>query len=265
MCSKGPSRQKAPRYCGCRGYRSRHNRPSFSPLDTQNGAHTIETRFCVTIRVTKTSPRPLGDRDRRHLTSCLRLDAGLSKRCFRCLIRLMRGAHCKDIERGYLTCMEAFEDRYVQNIPFRPAYCQALHALTPILAGLPPRIIAIDGQCNAGKTSLGRFLAYRFNITLLEADFYLCQGAGVYDYDTKEPKRLISQRLNRILPIIVEGVEARRLLKKIGYDPDFVIRVVCRQSVDTSKVAKKLWQKYIEEFPDSNSNYLRLEIDEDPV
>jgi hypothetical protein len=158
--------------------------------------------------------------------------------------------------------MEQIEERYIQNIPFRPEYARALKALTPVLAHLPPAIVAIDGECNAGKTSLSRFLAYRFNITLVETDFYLKERTGVFEYESEEPKRLILSRLNKGRPVIVEGVEVRRLLKQIGIEPDFAIRVVCEQSVDEPKF-EKLWRKYAKAYPDLDSNYLRLEIAED--
>jgi tRNA A37 threonylcarbamoyladenosine biosynthesis protein TsaE len=51
-----------------------------------------------------------------------------------------------------------------------PQYADIVRRLKPVLAGLPPKLIAIDGPMGSGKTTLGRHLAWRFNVTLIEAD-----------------------------------------------------------------------------------------------
>jgi hypothetical protein len=46
-------------------------------------------------------------------------------------------------------------------------YAPVVDALAPVLHNLPPRIIAIDGRPGCGKTTLGRFLAWWFNVSLM--------------------------------------------------------------------------------------------------
>jgi MoxR-like ATPase len=59
----------------------------------------------------------------------------------------------------------------------RPSeYECAASALAPILDDLPGKVVAIDGYPGVGKSSLGRFLAWRFNISLIETDFFLIKG-----------------------------------------------------------------------------------------
>jgi tRNA A37 threonylcarbamoyladenosine biosynthesis protein TsaE len=53
-----------------------------------------------------------------------------------------------------------------------PQYADIVRRLTPALAGLPPKLIAIDGPMSSGKTTLGRHLAWRFKVTLVEADLF---------------------------------------------------------------------------------------------
>jgi deoxyadenosine/deoxycytidine kinase len=43
-----------------------------------------------------------------------------------------------------------------------PQYADIVRRLTPVLAGLPPKLIAIDGPMSSGKTTLGRHLAWHF-------------------------------------------------------------------------------------------------------
>lgn len=150
----------------------------------------------------------------------------------------------------------------VQNAPQRLEYASALKALETILRGLPPVIIAIDGKVGVGKTTLGRFLAWRFNITLLETDLYFAESTATFEYfeyKVEEAKRVIEARFNRNRPIIVEGVEARKLLAEANLEPKFVIRVTCNQAEGTP-TTNKLWQQYARQYPDLKEGYLLLDL-----
>lgn len=57
-------------------------------------------------------------------------------------------------------------------------YIEVIYRLKPILDGLPGKIIAIDGTPGAGKTTLGRFLAWYFNISLIESDLFRSRSEG---------------------------------------------------------------------------------------
>ena|SRR5215211_1057977 len=108
-----------------------------------------------------------------------------------------------------------------------PEYADVLNALTPVLYDLPGKIVAIDGRPSSGKTSLGRFLAWRFNITLLETDHFLKIGQGKLIYFEDQVARIIDGRIKRTSPrpVLVEGVTVLRLLHNLKRLPDYVIYV----------------------------------------
>lgn len=105
------------------------------------------------------------------------------------------------------------------------AYSQALDALSDRLAGLPACLIGIDGRDGSGKTTLGRYLAWHFNVTLLETDLFLVANQEELKYYDNEIKRIISLRLAKPRPVIVEGVALLRLLGHLLIKPDFLIYV----------------------------------------
>ncbi len=104
-------------------------------------------------------------------------------------------------------------------------YMPVVAALAPVLYNLPPKIIAIDGRPGSGKTTLGRFLAWWFNVSLIETDHFLFEGGGLYRYRTDEIGRIIRFRLDGDLPVIVEGVTVLRQLATMNLAADFLIYV----------------------------------------
>ncbi len=52
-----------------------------------------------------------------------------------------------------------------------PAYLRVVNALTPVMRGLPGVIVTVDGRDGVGKTTLGRYLAWHFNVTLIETHY----------------------------------------------------------------------------------------------
>jgi ABC-type multidrug transport system ATPase subunit len=108
-------------------------------------------------------------------------------------------------------------------MPIRPEeFDQAANSLKPVLHGLPAVLVAIDGRDGAGKTTLGRFLAWYFNITLVETDLFLHDGK----YQSDVIRSIIDWRLSIPRPVIVEGITLRELLSNVGRAPDFSIYVV---------------------------------------
>ena len=115
-------------------------------------------------------------------------------------------------------------------MPVRPVeFDDVARSLAPSLEGLPPSIIAIDGRDGDGKTTLGRFLAWYFNITLLETDLYLL-GDNSLRRNTEEIRRVIDARLGRRRPIVVEGVGVLQLLEDVGCPPAFHIYIRNRRT-----------------------------------
>ncbi len=145
------------------------------------------------------------------------------------------------------------------NAPERPEYASALEALEPILYDLPPVIIAIDGRAGTGKTTLGRFLSWRFNVSLLETDLFLIKGQNAFIYRNAAIKKVILSRINSCRPIIVEGVVSLSLLKKLNFDTAFHVRVECNDS-DCSPWMNELWDIYASEFTSKISASLTLDL-----
>jgi hypothetical protein len=107
---------------------------------------------------------------------------------------------------------------------FRPReYDSAASALVPILDDLPGKIVAIDGYPGVGKTSLGRFLAWRSNVSLVETDLFLTEGHGRMMHRKEEIARIIKKRIDIPRPVIVEGCAVLRLLADLNRSPDFLI------------------------------------------
>ena len=110
-------------------------------------------------------------------------------------------------------------------MPIRPPeYEQVIEALTPVLKNLPGKVVGIDGRDGSGKTTLGRFLAWYFNVSLIETELFLFDGEG-FNYRLEEINLIIGVRLSKPRPVIVEGVRLLSLLSQIGRSADFLIYV----------------------------------------
>lgn len=110
-------------------------------------------------------------------------------------------------------------------MPIRPPEFDAAALwLEPILANLPPKLIAITGSRGAGKTTLARFLAWYFNVSLIETDHYLIPYKGL-QYEPNKIDRIIGFRLAMPRPVIVEGAAILPLLSKLNRVPDGIIHV----------------------------------------
>lgn len=109
-------------------------------------------------------------------------------------------------------------------MPIRPPeFDRVASILEPTLLGLPPKVVAIDGRSGIGKTTLGRFLAWYFNASLMELDLFLAEGGLVHR--ESDIGRIIGQRLNGRRPIFVEGVKVLAVLEAVRKPHDFLIYV----------------------------------------
>jgi len=109
-------------------------------------------------------------------------------------------------------------------MPIRPAqFDEAAQALSSVLEGLPPKVIAIDGRSGSGKTTLGRFLAWYFNSSLVELDLFLANDQ--LEFRGEEIRRIMTQRLRCRRPVFVEGLTVLKVLDGLSVKPDFVIYV----------------------------------------
>jgi cytidylate kinase len=106
-----------------------------------------------------------------------------------------------------------------------PCYLTVVEALAPIMRGLPGVIVTIDGRDRVGKTTLGRYLAWHFNVTLIETDLFLIPAQDYLIHLDDQINRIIERRISTPLPVIVEGISMRQLMKRVGRVPDFAIYV----------------------------------------
>jgi len=100
-----------------------------------------------------------------------------------------------------------------------------VEALTPVMRGLPGVIVTIDGRDGVGKTTLGRYLAWHFNVTLLETDLFIIPAQDYVIHLDDQINRIIERRVTTPLPVIVEGISMRQLMKRINRSPHFAIYV----------------------------------------
>ena len=110
-------------------------------------------------------------------------------------------------------------------------YEPAVKALKPELDNLPGKIVAISGLPGVGKTSLGRYLAYRFNVSLIETDLFLRRACEAMEHHEDMINQVIATRLDqddpeRQRPVVIEGANVLRLLDRLGRRPDFIIQVI---------------------------------------
>jgi uridine kinase len=107
-----------------------------------------------------------------------------------------------------------------------PAYLKVVDALTPIMRGSPSLIVTIDGRDGVGKTTLGRYLAWHFNVTLVETDLFLIPAQDHLIHLDDQINCIIERRIATLrLPVIVEGISMLQLMKRLSRVPDFSIYV----------------------------------------
>jgi hypothetical protein len=140
-----------------------------------------------------------------------------------------------------------------------PEYCVAVKALSPVLNELPGKIVGIDGRDVSGKTTLGRYLAWHFNVSLIETDLFLVKNRRGPKYKHKEINRIISERLSIPRPVIIEGIALLRLFKNLKREPDFLV-VACNKNFDGSDTLSQMLHVYEKAYCPKNQAKLILEM-----
>ncbi len=141
-------------------------------------------------------------------------------------------------------------------------YGAVVEALAPILDNLPGKIVAVGGLPGVGKTTLGRFLAYRFNVSLIETDLFRRPTDGRLIYRNEEIKRIVAKRVDaqNPLPVIVESAVVLRLLAELNRRPDFTIYVTNKDAPESRGDLLADLNAYYAEFSPSNRADLKIEF-----
>ena len=135
-----------------------------------------------------------------------------------------------------------------------PSYLKVVAALTPIMRGLPGVIVTIDGRDGVGKTTLGRYLAWYFNVTLIETDLFLIPAHDYLIHLDDQINRIIERRITSPLPVIAEGVSMLQVMKRINRIPDFSIYVT-NPWYSSSKILERRLSAYEAAFaPSAKAN-----------
>lgn len=141
-----------------------------------------------------------------------------------------------------------------------PSYSEVVKALAPTMRGLPGVIVTIDGREGVGKTTLGRYLAWHFNVTLIETDLFLIPAQDYLIHLDDQINRIIERRITSPLPVIVEGVSILQLMKRIHRVPAFSIYVTNpRQS--RSKILEPRLSAYEAAFSPSAKASIVLRVE----
>ena len=148
-------------------------------------------------------------------------------------------------------------DDCVMNAPAREEYAEALNTLENLFGNSPHNIVAIDGKPDVGKTKLGRFLAWRLNITFIETDLFLIRKQGKYVYKKEHLRPIIESLIEDKKHVIIEGIVALRLIANLGFDVDYHIHVICEQSTATTLPD---YADYIEQYKPKQKANLILDI-----
>ncbi len=122
-----------------------------------------------------------------------------------------------------------------------PSYKKVVDALTPVLRARPAAIVTIDGRDGVGKTTLGRYLAWRFSATLIETDLYLIPAQDYLIHLDDQINRIVERRVTSRLPVIVEGVSMLQLMKRINRVADFSIYVTSRRQSSSEVLKRRLF------------------------
>jgi uridine kinase len=135
-----------------------------------------------------------------------------------------------------------------------PSYTLVVDGLAPAMRDRGAVLITIDGRDGVGKTTLGRYLAWHFNASLIETDLFLIPARDHLIHLDDQVNRIIERRLSSKLPVIVEGVSMLQLMKRINRVADFSIYVTNRLRSSNAIMDRRLSQYETAFLPSAIAN-----------
>ena len=117
-------------------------------------------------------------------------------------------------------------------------------------------LIAIDGVDGAGKSTLGRYLAWKLGMPLVETDLYLT-GDG-FAYHDDDLRKVIEHRLKANRPVIVEGIFVLDRLAELGLTADWRLRVVNHDRTEGSQRFNDDFEDYFQHHPDADMDHVHI-------
>lgn len=120
------------------------------------------------------------------------------------------------------------------------AYPIVVDALAPVMQQRKGAIVTIDGRGGAGKTTLGRYLAWHFNVTLIETDLFLIPAQDYLIHLDDQINRIIERRVTTPLPVLVEGISMLQLMQRINRVADFSIYVTRPGRASSARMDRRL-------------------------
>ena len=125
-------------------------------------------------------------------------------------------------------------------------------------------VIAIDGRDGVGKSPLGRLLAYKLRMPLVETDLFLVPEKDEPEYRIDCLRSVIESRLGLNRPVMVEGIFVLQLLGNLSIKPDCVIYVTS-DGCEGSYVWAEKFAEYESAFnPEGANHQVKWEGQEEP-
>lgn len=115
--------------------------------------------------------------------------------------------------------------------------------------------ILIGGVDAAGKTSLGRFLAFRIGLPLIETDLFIeNKPEEVISYREGDLRRVVEARHKHDRGVIIEGVCILRLASRLGISPDYLVHVKKKNHFGSQKF-QELFASYESQYGHVNPDF----------
>ena len=116
-----------------------------------------------------------------------------------------------------------------------------------------PLLIAIDGPDDCGKSSLAAWLSWQLNVPAINLDLFLID-LDPPQWRTADLESVVSARIDRQLPLVVDSVFVLDVIERLGRTADFWIFV--RGEPVGSSVTPHFEKYCAQRLPLQNANFV---------